>query len=109
MNAVSKIWVKPEPRDKPYIPCYTPRVVAIAEARVQRDAAERSKFKKYFSIKYILIGFYSIFINLFFILDFGQRGIKGVPVPSDDGECPKSKTPYFNSLSNFLKPAVLTK
>ncbi len=45
-------------RAEPDIRCYTPRAVAIAEARVQRGATERSEFKKYFSIKFILIGFF---------------------------------------------------
>ena len=64
-------------RAEPDIRCYTPRAVAIAEARVQRGATERSEFKKYFSVKYILIGFYLIFINLFFCFGFLAEGIKG--------------------------------
>jgi len=66
--------------------CYTPRAIAIAKARAQRDATERSEFKKHFSIKFILIGLYSIFINLFFVLALGKGEL--------NGKFQKPKTPY---------------
>ena len=36
-----KIWVKPEPRAEPYIPCYTPRRLKGGERSVVRSEAEK--------------------------------------------------------------------
>ena len=72
-----KIWVKPELRAEPYIPCYTPRAKRSG-ARAQRGATERSEFKKYFSFNRILIGFFFNLNKFVFVLGEGQRGIKGV-------------------------------
>jgi len=63
-----------EPRTV-YAMLYAPTTVG---RRAQRGATERSEFKRYFSINFILTGFYSININLFFVLNFWQREIKGV-------------------------------
>src|SRR3989338_4729682 len=82
-----KIWVKPEPRAEPYIPCYTPRAKRSG-ARAQRGATERSEFKKYFSFNRILIGFFFNLNKFVFVLGEGQRGIKGV-----NALCPKLLIP----------------
>jgi len=43
--------------------------------RAQRGATERSEFKKYFSFNFILTGFFSIIINLFFCFGFWAEGL----------------------------------
>ena len=56
---------------------------------------ERSEFKKYFSISFILIGFFFNKYKFVFVLNFGQRGLWG--------ECQKFKTPYFYIIAYFDK------
>ena len=55
---------------------------------------ERSEFKKYFSVIFILIGFFFNKYKFVFVLNFGQRGLWG--------ECQKFKTPYSLDLFKIL-------
>jgi hypothetical protein len=57
-----KIWVKPEPRAEPYIPCYTPRQPKGGERSVARSVAEWVQ-KIFFGLTHYN-GLSSILINL---------------------------------------------
>ena len=85
-----KIWVKPEPRAEPYIPCYTPRRLKGGERSVVGAKRRSSKniFRSHLSDRLSLL-----IINLIFSVLKNERGARG--------EFHFSK--HIISISYFLK------
>jgi hypothetical protein len=69
-----KIWVKPEPRGEPFIPCYTPRRPKGGERSVV--GAKRRSSKNIFRSQ-LSDRLYFILINLIFSVLKNERGVRG--------------------------------